>query len=548
MIVKVIPRRCYSSTVLSNLKIKKKKSLNLPSKNNNAHGSILSSIQPDYPARTRFAPSPTGFLHLGSLRTCLYNYLLARATKGKFILRLEDTDQNRLVPNSEQSIYDTLRWLGITYDEGPEIGGEFSPYRQSERKEIYLKYIQQLLLEGKAYRCFCKKERLINLKNSAKMLKPPTTVSYDRHCLHHYTPDESFSKAANGEEFTVRFKSPEKYEPFVDLLHGKINLQPQINVNDVRYDDPILFKSDGLPTYHFANIVDDHLMEITHVIRGEEWMPSTPKHIALYKSFGWTPPHFVHIPLLTSIEGDKKLSKRAGDIDIMSLRKKGYLIEAIINFSVLFGWAPKREEQGKTYKELYKLQELENIFSIDNLTKGNTKVDFKKLDYFNKYYLSNNLENDEFFKEKAIEKISQLFDNDKTIDKNYILEILTKIGSSLTTLNELASFKYHYLFSKPNLDNEIAVKFLKEHDSKIVIKIMDSFLEKLENYDIKQYTIEDIINSIYEELNLQNKKIIFETLRFGLCGSISGIKLPVLISLLGIDEVKERILLSKEKL
>ncbi|KAJ8140356.1 hypothetical protein OY671_006450, partial [Metschnikowia pulcherrima] len=221
----------------------------------NAFPSLLSrkqSVHPETPARTRFAPSPTGLLHLGSLRTALYNYLLAKQTKGTFIIRLEDTDQKRLVPGAEQNLYESLRWAGLEADESPEKGGPHGPYRQSERGEIYQRYVDVLLEKNMAYKCHCSKERLLSLRESAHQLKPPTTVTYDRKCLH--------GEPENNSEYVVRFRSPEKYEKIEDLRHGVLDLQPQYNLVDRRYDDFVIMKSDGLPTYHFANVVDDHLM------------------------------------------------------------------------------------------------------------------------------------------------------------------------------------------------------------------------------------------------------------------------------------------------
>ena len=256
-----ILRRLYSSS------IKLKKPVLLTKKSILAKKPTTDK-QPKSPARTRFAPSPTGLLHIGSLRTALYNYLLAKSTGGEFLLRLEDTDQKRLVPGAEESIYESLKWCGLSFDEGPGVNdAEFGPFRQSDRTKIYQSYINKLLDLGVAYRCFCPKERLDNLRDSAQKLQPPTTVSYDRHCAHHST--EKIQEQLDQKiPFTVRLKSPQKYPPFEDLLHGSIDMQPQVNPNDMRYDDPILMKSDGLPTYHFANVVDDHLMKITHVVRG----------------------------------------------------------------------------------------------------------------------------------------------------------------------------------------------------------------------------------------------------------------------------------------
>lgn len=496
--------------------------------------------QPTIPVRARFAPSPTGFLHLGSLRTALYNYLLARSTGGKFLLRLEDTDQNRLVEGAEQNLYDTLKWLNLEIDEGPLESGPYAPYRQSERSKIYQEYADELLNKGLAYRCFCSKDRLDGLRDSARLLKPPTTVSYDRHCLDNISNEEGLKRAKAGEKFTVRFKSPDLYPEFVDLLHGTINLQPQINLTDRRFEDPVLLKSDNLPTYHFANVIDDRLMKITHVIRGEEWIASTPKHIALYNAFGWEKPKFIHIPLLTTVAG-KKLSKRSGDIDIMSLKNKGYLGEALINFSVLFGWNPKRE-LGEKRSEIYKLEELEKFWSLSGLTKGNAKVDWKKLDFFNKHYLTEKLGNFEgiFFKNAIVQSHKDIKGtlNLENLDITYVEKVLKMIYPSLTKLNDFNTEAYHYFFIKPNYSMDEILSKLKIDDSSL-----KSIVEELNtnSHGLTHFTFDDTLKKIISDIPNVKKKVIFQTLRYILSGPQSGINLPIILELLGPDEVQLRI-------
>ncbi|KAG7854621.1 hypothetical protein KL939_004894 [Ogataea angusta] len=486
------------------------------------------------PARTRFAPSPTGFLHLGSLRTALYNYLLARATAGQFLLRLEDTDQKRLVPGAEDNIYDTLNWLGIKIDEGPTVGGPYGPYRQSDRSEIYTRYINELLDKGLAYRCFCSKSRLDGLRDSARLLKPPTTVSYDRHCLRVYSREESAAKAAQGEEFTVRFISPDKYPGFNDLLHGKINWQPQVNPFDKRFEDPVLLKSDGLPTYHFANVVDDHLMKITHVVRGEEWLASTPKHIALYEAFEWRKPEFVHIPLLTTVD-NKKLSKRSGDIDIMSLKNQGYLPEALINFAVLFGWAPKRA-QGEKLNEIYDMDFLENHFNLEGLTIGNAKVDFQKLNYFNKHYLQKRLQ-DPVFLDTVSADIHCKLNQNRRITQDYVKNVLLKAGSSLTTLNSVFDEGFRFYFERPTYTKEGLENVLKPEEFGIV----NLLAEQSDFSDLK--AILSRVLAVYPETK---KKDIYHTIRYAISAGQPGTKLPDMIELLGNEEVVARLNSLKE--
>lgn len=491
----------------------------------------IKDVHPRFPVRTRFAPSPTGFLHMGSLRTALYNYLLAKNTGGQFLLRLEDTDQKRLVEGAEESLYDSLKWCGINYDEGPGVNEVYGPYRQSDRSEIYQEYANKLLESGHAYRCFCSKDRLDSLRASAQKLQPPTTVSYDRHCSH-LSPDEVSSKLKEGVPFTVRFKSPATYPPFEDLLHGKLNMQPQINFHDVRYDDPILMKSDNLPTYHFANVIDDHLMKITHVIRGEEWLPSTPKHIALYQAFGWEPPSYIHIPLLTSTS-DKKLSKRKGDADVRAMRAKGILPEALVNFSVLFGWAPPRNLASKNH-ECFSLKELVKLFNLNHLTKGNAKVDDKKLYFFNKHYLSLRLADPIEFARITEDLFSLMQPKYPNIELSKVKKVLSAVGKYLTTVGDFEP-QFYYLFKNPDYTNEHALQFLEATDKNSTRTVLAYFNGKITSDNLSR-----LIDDAAAHFSVP-KKTIFETVRFAIAGSIPGLKLHLLIELLGPKECNQRI-------
>jgi len=323
--------------------------------------------------RTRFAPSPTGYLHVGGLRTALYSYLFARKNKGKFLLRIEDTDQERFVEGAMENLISTLHWHDLTYDEGPmpdgSEKGDKGPYIQSHRTEIYRKYAQELLDKGQAYRCFCTKDRLDEMRE--RQIANKQATMYDRKCLD-LPQSEIEQKIADGEPFVIRQKIPFDLIKFKDLIRGNVQFHGKT------VDDQVLVKSDGFPTYHLANVVDDHLMEITHVIRGEEWLPSTPKHLALYQSFGWQPPEFAHIPLL--LNSDKtKLSKRQGDVAVEEYMKKGYLKEAIINFIVFLGWNPGSGEE----REMFTLSELEEVFSLEKVHKAGAIFNIEKLDWFN---------------------------------------------------------------------------------------------------------------------------------------------------------------------
>ncbi|PLB51150.1 glutamyl-tRNA synthetase [Aspergillus steynii IBT 23096] len=338
-------------------------------------GSKKSNL-PDSPARTRFAPSPTGYLHLGSLRTALFNYLLAKRTGGQFLLRIEDTDQKRTIPGAEQRLYEDLEWAGLHWDEGPTIGGPYGPYRQSERTAIYRTHTHDLINNGHAYRCFCSADRLDAFaRHRSQAGLPP---GYDRKCAD-ITAEESEERAANGETHVVRLKV-EGYPMFDDLVYGKTGQNRSPNKLDLIervYDDPILLKSDGHPTYHLANVVDDHCMKITHVIRGTEWMPSTPLHVALYNAFKWTPPRFGHVPLLVDKSG-QKLSKRNADIDLTYFQdKQGVFAATLVNFAALLGWSHTQKS------DIFSLAELEQIFNL-KITRGNTVVAFEKLWFLQK--------------------------------------------------------------------------------------------------------------------------------------------------------------------
>ncbi|KAJ1656617.1 Glutamate--tRNA ligase mitochondrial [Dispira simplex] len=323
--------------------------------------------------RVRFAPSPTGDLHLGGLRTALFNYLFARhaGESGRFILRIEDTDQKRTVPGATERLIDVLQWAGITPDEGPGIPNCLhGPYTQSQRTNIYRRYADQLLQQGAAYRCFCSPERLVQYREGqVNAGKPPV---YDKRCSHlsRHTVEENLRQ---GIPFTVRLRFPGDLKVIPDRVYGNVKVNPHVS------DDAILLKSDGYPTYHLANVVDDHLMGITHVLRGEEWLDSTAKHMALYRALGWTMPQFVHLPLLLNADGTK-LSKRTGDVHVEKLRAKGYLPEALVNYTVQLGW------WSGTTQDIFTMSELINRFSLEGINTSSPTVTYEKLDWLNKQH------------------------------------------------------------------------------------------------------------------------------------------------------------------
>lgn len=324
--------------------------------------------------RVRYAPSPTGLQHIGGIRTALFNYLFARASGGRFILRIEDTDQQRFNPEALQDVYDSLDWLGISEDESPRKGGGFGPYVQSQKKEIYAKAAQDLVDSGNAYRCFCSAQRLEELRQRQQAEKSQQQ-GYDRHCRN-LDPAVSKARAEAGEPYVIRLKTPLEGETsFDDVVLGTITRK-----NTDISPDPVLLKADGFPTYHLANVIDDHHMEITHILRAQEWIPSGPVHVILYKAFGWTPPIYVHLPMVMGGDG-QKLSKRHGSTSLLEFREQGYLPEAIINYLALVGWSYDDST------ELFSLGDLEKVFTIERLQKSPAVFDYAKLGWYNAHYM-----------------------------------------------------------------------------------------------------------------------------------------------------------------
>lgn len=324
--------------------------------------------------RTRFAPSPTGMLHIGSLRTALYNYLFAKHQGGDFILRVEDTDRTREVPGALENIIDSLTAFGLRFDEGPGVGGPHEPYIQSKRLPGYQEAARELVAAGKAYYCFCTQEELDAMREAQMAAK--RAPKYDKRCMKRSAADVAALLAANTPVVVRLNVEPGEELVFSDLVRGEV----RFNSSDI--DDQILLKSDGFPTYHLANVLDDHAMQITHVIRGEEWLPSTPKHLLLYRAFGWEPPVFAHIPLLLSTER-KKMSKRDGDVAVSDFLAKGYLPEALLNFVVLLGWNPGEGSE----REIFTLDELVHVFDMGHVHKAGAIFDLKKLDWINGLYI-----------------------------------------------------------------------------------------------------------------------------------------------------------------
>ena len=404
--------------------------------------------------RTRFAPSPTGRMHVGNLRTALYEFLIAKHEGGDFILRIEDTDRERYVEGAVDIIYRTLEQTGLIHDEGPDKDKGFGPYVQSERQAsgLYMKYAKQLIESGNAYYCFCDKERLAELKTSVGEDGKEITV-YDKHCLH-LSKEEIQANLDAGKPYVIRINMPtEGTTTFYDELYG------EITVENKELDDMILIKSDGYPTYNFANVIDDHLQEITHVVRGNEYISSSPKYQRLYEAFGWKSPKYVHLPLITD-EEHKKLSKRSGHSSYEDLVEQGFLPEAIVNYIALLGWSPEDN------REIFSLDELIEAFDYHKVNKSPSVFDIQKLKWMNGEYIKA-MDNDIFY-EKAMPYIKEIIKKDLDLKKildmvKTRIEVFPEIGSMVDFFEELPEYSadmYTHKKMKTNTDNSLEV--LKE--------------------------------------------------------------------------------------
>ncbi|MFA4942716.1 MAG: glutamate--tRNA ligase [Patescibacteria group bacterium] len=433
--------------------------------------------------RLRFAPSPTGFLHVGNLRTALFGYLLAKSLTGQFILRIEDTDQKREVTDAAEKLLSILAWVGINFDEGPHIGGPFAPYTQTERVDIYKQYVQELLDKKMAYHCFCTSERLEEMRN--QQIADKLAPRYDRHCRD-LSKEEVEQKIKAGEKYVIRQKMPLDGEVVVyDELRGEIKFQ----ANDL--EDHVLIKSDGIPTYHFAAIVDDHLMEITHVTRGDEWLPSLPKNILLYQAFGWNPPKYIHLPLILNKTGGK-LSKRQGDVFVEDYKTKGYLPEAIINFCVLLGWHSKDD------KEIYTLSELTKVFDIKGLGSSPAVFDLEKLDFFNGYYI----------RQKSLTELANLcrpYLIDTPVDQADLEKIVGLAQDRMKKLSDIVELT-EFIFTKElDYDKDLLIwKSLTLEDIKNNLQEVKEILEKI---DITNWNKEYLESHLIEYIKSHDKKI-----------------------------------------
>lgn len=495
--------------------------------------------------RVRFAPSPTGALHIGGVRTALYNFLLARQQKGKMILRIEDTDQNRFVPGAEEYIQKSLDWVGITIDEGFGVGGPYAPYRQSERREIYQRHAQQLIDSGHAYYAFDTPEELEEMREKLKAagVDTPQYNSITRMQMRNSLTlgdDETAKLIASGVPAVIRLKVPRKEEVRLnDLIRG------WVTVHSSQIDDKVLMKSDGMPTYHLANVVDDYLMKISHVIRGEEWLPSAPLHVLLYRFFGWEKdmPKFAHLPLLLKPDGNGKLSKRdaekmgfpifpltwtdpqTGEIST-GYKEAGYLPDALLNFLVLLGWNPG------TPQEIFLLNELIEVFSLERIGKAGAKFDILKAQWFNQQYL----------KVRSDGELAQFLLD--ALEKENIPCTKEKAARIAAVMKERVTFpkdfwengKFFFL-APAHYDAAVAAKKWNEE----AVKVLATFSDKVkELMDAGALTLKRTLESVTGSMNVPTGRIL-PALRLAITGGGGGPDLMVTMEIIGKDEIVRRI-------
>lgn len=469
--------------------------------------------------RTRFAPSPTGFMHIGNLRSALYEYLIAKHNDGEFLLRIEDTDRSRYVEGAVEFIYDTLKICNMDIDEGPNNPGNVGPYMQSERLDLYKKYALELVEKGEAYFCFCSEERLANLREEADILKVP--FMYDGHCKN-ISMDEAKQRIANGEKYVIRQKMPkEGATSYEDLVYGNITVENSV------LEDQILLKSDGYPTYNFANVVDDHLMNITHVVRGNEYLSSTPKYLLLYKAFGWESPVYVHLPHIVK-EGGKKISKRDGDSTFMDLYNDGYLPEAIINYLALLGWSPVDNQ------EIFSMEELIEKFDVTRINNSPAVYDVMKLRWVNGHYIKK-LTIDELLK---ITKphLEQAYDLSNYSDE-FIKELVSLYQNHISYGKEIVEVSTMFFNDELELNEEMA-EFMSQDGVDNTIKVFKEEIESISDWSVEN--IQTAINNVKEKAGVKGK-MLFMPIRIKVSGVMHGPELPNTIHLIGKEKVLERL-------
>lgn len=489
--------------------------------------------------RVRFAPSPTGFLHIGGLRTALYNYLFARHHGGTFVLRIEDTDQSRYVEGAEEDIIQSLEWTGMEIDEGPGKGGDYGPYRQSERKAMYHEYAEKLIEQGQAYYAFDTVEEIDEMRERLKKSGNPSP-KYDaitRQSMKNsltLSQDEVQKRLDNGDEYVVRLKVPRKETVrFEDEIRGVVSFDTS------GLDDQVLLKSDGMPTYHLANVVDDHTMGITHVIRGEEWLSSTPKHILLYNAFGWEAPTMAHLPLIMSPSGGK-LSKRKAESEGIPVNTKDYVKgnyepDALVNFLAYLGWSPGDDS------EIHDMKELCDLFTLDRVSKGGAVFNFKKLMWYNENYIR------EHSVEELKPRVKALLEDagyDIPSDE-YLTTVVELLHERVTKVDEFVTMG-SFFFEAPESYDEKALKKWKD-DSAELVKAYRERIAELSDEEFEAATLKDKLKEVIEEYDTGFGKLMMP-LRIATTGQGFGPDLFPAMELIGKDEILDRIDTALEKL
>lgn len=498
----------------------------------------MSLISMSKPVRVRFAPSPTGFLHIGGLRTALYNYLFAKHHNGQFILRIEDTDQSRYVDEAEEDILKSLAWSGIDIDEGPESEGEFGPYRQSERKEIYHKYADQLVKSGHAYYAFDTPEELDQMRERLQKSGNPAPKydSITRQSMKNSLtlPQEEVQKRLDaGDEYVIRLKVPRRETVrFEDLIRGHVSFETK------GLDDQVLLKSDGMPTYHLANVVDDHEMQISHVIRGEEWLSSTPKHVLLYQAFGWDIPEMAHLPLIMSPSGGK-LSKRKAESEGIPINTKDYIEqhyepEALVNFLAYLGWSPGDDS------EIHSLEELIELFTMDRVSKGGAVFNHKKLLWYNEHYLREQ-------PDKIIASRLKTIDNEllDDIEDEYLEKAVGLLKDRVSKVEEILDMG-SFFFEDPEEYDEKALKKWKD-DSAELVTLYKAEIEDLSDDQFEATMLKTSLESVINKKEVGFGKLMMP-LRIAITGQGFGPDLFASMELLGKEAVLRRIDVALEKL
>jgi len=475
--------------------------------------------------RVRYAPSPTGFAHIGNIRTAIFDWLYAKHTGGKFILRIEDTDRARIVPGALEEIFESLRWLGATWDEGPEVGGEYGPYIQSERLHIYKRYAQQLLEQGDAYYCFCTPERLAEMRKHQEEQNLGT--GYDRLCLG-LSNGEIKNKQNEGLCGVLRFKIPDDQErtSFVDLVRGEISFETRL------LDDFVIMKSDGYPTYHFASIVDDHLMKITHVIRGEEWISSTPKHVLLYDALGWEPPVWVHPSLILGPD-KSKLSKRHGAVRFLDYRDRGFLPEAMMNFITMLGWSPGEDQ------EIFGIEELIQRFTLEGIVNHPVVFDIQKAEWMNGVYI----------READLDRLTSLclpYLQDAGLvpahpsksELSYVREVVALEQDRMKVLSDIVELSRFFFEEAPEFEDKGFKKYLtKEY----VPTLLRHLFFRIGNVAVlTTESVEEVVREIGDQMGLSGGQII-HPIRMAVTGRTVGPGLFELMATLGKDRILSRL-------